>query len=68
MLGRSPCCCSGDGNGDEDGNGEGGREAKKYKQPHKSCSRRHVGKGGGKMEKREKERVGPVPANQDNLI
>ena len=68
-VGRSPkaCCCSGDGNGDEDGNGEGGREANKRKKPHKSC-RRHVGKGGEKREKRKKERVGPVPANQDNLI
>ena len=44
---------SGDGNGDEGGNGngdedrigEGGREAKKRKKPHKSC-RRHMGKGG----------------------
>ena len=44
---------SGDGNGDEDGNGngnedrigEGGREAKKRKKPHKKCIR-HVGKGG----------------------
>ena len=41
----------GDGNGDEDGNenddrmGEGGREAKKHKKPHRAC-RRHVGNRG----------------------
>ena len=67
---------SGDGNGDEDnGNGnedrigEGGREAKKRKKPHKSC-RRHVGNGGdlgGKRKIRRKERVGPVAVNPDNL-
>ena len=41
------------GDGDEDGNGngnedkiwEGGGEAKKRKEPHKSC-RHHMGKGG----------------------
>ena len=66
-----------DGNGDEDENGsgnkdrigEGGREAKKRKEPHKSC-RRHVGNGGdigGKRKKRGKERVGPVAAKPDNL-
>ena len=66
-----------DGNGDEDENGsgnadrigEGGREAKKRKEPHKSC-RRHVGNGGdmgGKKKKRGKERVGPVAAKPDNL-
>ena len=40
-------------NGNEDRIGEGGREAKKRKKPHKSC-RRHVGNGGdigGKMKK-----------------
>ena len=66
----------GDGNGDEDnGNGgedrigEGGREAKKRKKPHKTC-RRHVGNGGDLGVKRKtcrKERVGPVAANPDNL-
>ena len=70
---------SGDGNGDEDGNGngnedrigEGGREAKKGKKPHKSCRRHDVGNGGdlsGKRKKCRKERVGPVAVNnQDNL-
>ena len=51
---------SGDGNGDEDGNGnrnedrigEGGREAKKRKKPHKTCSR-HVGNGGDMGRKRK---------------
>ena len=66
---------SGDGNGDGDGNGnedrigEGGREAKKRKKPHKSC-RSHVGNGGdlgGRRETCRKERVGPVAANQENL-
>ena len=65
---------SGEGNEDEDnGNedmiGEGGREAKKRRKPHKSCKRR-VGNGGdlgGKRKKRRKERVGPVAANPDNL-
>ena len=60
-----------DGNGDEneDGIGEGGREAKKRKKPHKSC-RRHVGKGGDLGEKRKKrrqERVSSVAANPANL-
>ena len=66
----------GDGNGDEDNwnrnedrIGEGGREAKNRKRPHKSC-RRHVGKGGGlggKRKKCRKEKIGPVAANPDNL-
>ena len=66
----------GDGNEDEDGNGDGnedrigqgGREAKKRKKSHERC-RRHVGNGidlGGKLEKRRKERVGPVATNPDN--
>ena len=41
------------GNGNKDRIGEGGREEKKRKKPHKSC-RRHVGKGrdlGGKRKK-----------------
>ena len=33
------------GDGNEDGIGEGGGEAKKRKEPYKSC-RRHVGNGG----------------------
>ena len=65
---------SGDGDEDRSGNedmiGEGGREAKKRKIPHKSC-RRHVGNGvldlGGKRKKRRKERVGQVAAKPDNL-
>ena len=68
---------SGDRNEDEDGNGygnedrigEGRREAKKRKKPHKS-SRRRVGNGrdlGEKTEKRRQERVGPVAAYPDNL-
>ena len=76
---RTHTSSSGDGNGEEDGNGngngnkdrigEGGREAKKRKKPHKSC-RRPMGNGGdlgGKRKKRKKERVGPVAANPDNL-
>ena len=50
----------GDGNGDKDDNGnghedrigEGGREAKRRKKPHKIC-RRHVGNGGDLGGKRE---------------
>ena len=60
---------NGNGNGNEDRIGEGGREAKKRKKPHKSC-RRHVGNGGdlgGKREKCRKERVGSVAANPDKL-
>ena len=66
--------CSGDGNGDcENGNenriGEGGKEAKKRKEPQNSC-RRRAGNGGdmgGKRNKCKKERVGSVAANPDNL-
>ena len=66
--------CSGDGNGDDDnGNenriGEGGREAKRRKEPQNSC-RRRAGNGedmGGKRKKCRKERVGSVAANPDNL-
>ena len=59
----------GNGNGNEDRIGEGGREAKNRKEPHKSY-RRHVGNGGdlGRKSKTcKKERVGPVGANPDNL-
>ena len=66
--------CSGDGNGDDDnGNenriGEGGREAKKRKEPQNSCRRRagNVGDMGGKRKKCRKERVGSVAANPYNL-
>ena len=69
---------SGDGNGDDDnGNrnedriAEGGREAKKRKKPHKSCSRRHVGNGADldrKRKKCRKERVGSVASNPHNLL
>ena len=59
----------GNGNWNEDRVGEGGGEAKKRKNPHKSC-RRDVGNGGdldGKRKKRRKERAGPVSANPDNI-
>ena len=55
--------------GNEDRVGEGGREAKKPKQLHKSC-RRHVRNGrdfGGQRKRRKQERVGSVPVNPDNL-
>ena len=52
------------------GNGEGGGEAKKRKQLHKSC-RRHVGNegdSGGKRKKgRQEKRVGLVATNPDKL-
>ena len=67
---------SGDGNGDEDNGNEnedrieeGGREAKKRKNPQNSF-RRHMGNEGdlgGKRKKCRKERVSPVAANPDNL-
>ena len=68
---------SGAGNGNEDENrsgnedmiGEGGREAKKRKKPHKRC-RRHMGNWGdlgGKRKKCRKERAGPVAAKPDSL-
>ena len=68
---------SGHGNGDEDGNGirnkdrvgEGGREAKNRKKPHKSW-RRHVGNGGGMNRNGKIRRQGGVDlvaANPDNL-
>ena len=56
-------------NGNENKIGEGGREVKKRKKPHKNC-RRHVGNGGdlgGKRKKRRKKRICPVAANTDNL-
>ena len=57
------------GHGNEDRFGEGGKEAKKRKEPQNSC-RRHVGNGGdlgGKRKKCRKERFDPVAANPDNV-
>ena len=57
------------GDGNEDGIGEGGGEAKKRKEPHKSC-KRDVGNGGDLGQKRKKcrqEKVGSVAANPDHL-
>ena len=59
----------GGGDGNEERIGEGGRETKERKKPHKSC-RRHVGNEGdlgGKRGKRRKEGAGPVAANLDNI-
>ena len=58
-----------DRNRNEDKIGEGGREAKKRKKPHKSC-RRHVGNGrdlGGKRKKARQERAGSVAAKPNKL-
>ena len=67
---------SGDGSGDGDGNGDGnedgigecGIEAKKRKNPHKSCRRHEGNKGdfGGKRETCRQERVGSAAANPNN--
>ena len=48
---------------------QGGREAKKRKEPQNSCRRRAGNEGdtGGKRKKCRKERVGSVAANPDNL-
>ena len=46
----------GNGNGNKNTIGEGGREAKKRKKPHKTC-RRHVGNGGDLGGKRKKCRT-----------
>ena len=58
------------GTGTRIGSGrEGGREAKRRKNPQKSC-RRQVGNGGdlgAKRKKCRKERDGPVATNPDNL-
>ena len=59
----------GDVLGNEDGIGEGGREAKKCKNPHRSC-RRHVINGrdlGGKGSKRRHEGIGSIISNPDNI-
>ena len=66
---------SGDGNesrsgdGNEDGIVGGRGEAKKRKEPHKSCIS-DVGNGsdlGGKRKKRGRERIGSVASDLDNL-
>ena len=60
---------NGDGNGNEDRIGDGGREAKKRTKSQNSC-RRRAGNGGDtgrKRKKYSKERVGLVAANPDNL-
>ena len=60
---------NGDGNGErnEGGIGKGGGEAKKRKEPHKSCKRdlRNGGTLGGERKKRRQESVGSVAAYPD---